>query len=181
MIMLLWAMSNLFVSTWKECRDLIADFTMQAEVHSAMSRIVDDLRTARSAENSQSGVLIHSNLLGSNTIYTTTKPTYSNDEDAADDDDNTLAARRRPIIYFSTSKSSDKTHPANWRYIYRQRKLGAKSQPLTGNDALSDVNARLYCTEIAPSLWNIRIEAESGVSGHKFTLRTAVFLEGASK
>ena len=180
--MLLWAMSNLFFNTWQNCRNLIADFTLQLEVQNAMQRIVDDLRTARKVEKKQGGVLIQFNLLNGSNIIQNTHPNgnVASGEDDDKEDENTLKGKRQPIIYFSATKSSDKTHPYNWRYIYRQRKLGAKNHPLTGSDALSDVNAKLIVDEIKPHLWSITIEAESGVSGNKFTLKTAVFLEGAA-
>lgn len=179
-IMLVWTLSGLFVGTWKNCRDMIADFTLQMEVNDAMIRIVDDMRTASRIDKPRADqIVIHSNVFetSSGKIQETDTVKNTINEDAADPDDTTFLSARRPIVYWCVARASDSTK----RYIYRQRRTGAKSNPITGGDILSDVHITKFdVVEEEENLWSITIEGISNVSGHSYELKTKVFLEGAS-
>ena len=163
---LLWSMSHLFVGTWKTCRDLIADLTLQMEVHNAMQRIVSDLRVASHAESTSNGRLQINSYLYKNDaqIYESSSIYPTNDA-------------RLPIYYFhSDTTKNGKTY----RAIYRQRTDGEKNHPITGQDILSDVSVTDFKrTKEDTCLWIIEIEAQSRVSGHKFRLETKVYVGGA--
>ena len=167
---LLWSMSHLFVGTWKTCRDLIADLTLQMEVHNAMQRIVSDLRVASHAKVTPNGRLqINSYLYkyvdGANDIIDESAVKHSNGN------------KWFPIFYFhaETVDAGDK-----YVAIYRQRADGEKNHPITGQDILSDVSVTDFKrTKEDTCLWIIEIEAQSRVSGHKFRLETKVYVGGA--
>ena len=169
MIMLLWAMSNLFISTWQGCRELIADFTLQMEVNTAMQRIVDDLRTAKAVEKLKlqnvDRLAIHSYVLSTQKNEITESVASGT---AANED-------MRSVYYYRAANDSDEPRLC----IYRQRRAAVKTQPITGEDALSDVDIRQFSfNPVADNLWRITIRAYSHVSGHEFQLTTSVFLEG---
>ncbi len=156
----LWAMGHLLSSTWTTCRHLIADFTLQMEVRDAMSRIVEDMRAARSLEwdgvlsidvyYDRGGEIIES-AVGSNTA-------------------------RRPIFYYRSTNDEGRF------CIYRQRQKNEKSMPITGSDLLSDVEVKKFLPEpIDDRLWRVTIEAESHISEHKFKLMTMVYAEGVGR
>lgn len=179
-IMMLWAMSNLFAGTWKECRDLIADFTMQIEVNNAMQRIVSDMRNAYRVERKGvHKIIVHnyvaqisSKVHGSNALGVASDE--DEDEDQKAEDNQSIAELRRPVVYFSDTKKGSDLH-----YIYRQRKDGAKSHPITGMDILSDVDAQVYFDVPEDNLYPVTIRAVSTISGHGYEIRTKVFLGGA--
>lgn len=159
-IMMLWAMSNLFAGTWKECRDLIADYTMQIEVNNAMQRIVSDLNVASHADSMSNGRLMINSY-----VYD-----YNN---------KMICVEKSPIYYFKDHTDNAAT---SYDAIYRQRSLNAKAQPLTGMDILSDVNIIIFKrTPIDKNLWDIEIIAESRVSGHRYRLKTKVYTGGADQ
>ena len=158
-VLMLWSMGHLFVGTWRTCRDLIADLTLQMEVRDAMSRIVDDMRTARTLD--WDGVL-------SINVY------FDGSEEIIESVVGSNVARR-PFFYYRSTNDEGRF------CIYRQRQKFAKSDPITGSDLLSDVNVTKFLPEPmndSKSLWRVTIEAESGVSGHKFKLMTEVYAEG---
>ena len=159
----LWAMGHLLSSTWTTCRHLIADFTLQMEVRDAMSRIVDDMRSAQKLREFRSGVRIISYLDSGNVIVTSR-------------DGRNVPDNERPIYYFRDQNTAGRF------CIYRQRQEDAKSEPLTGGDLLSNVNVDHFKCDMVekdnPRFWIITIEATSGVSNHKFKLMTMVYAEG---
>ena len=162
-ILMLWSMGHLFVGTWRTCRDLIADLTLQMEVRDAMSRIVDDMRSARHLEEYSNGVKIDSYLISGSEITKTVEPGAEN---------------RLPIYYYRDQ------NPDGRFCIYRQRRNGAKSDPITGGDILSDVSIeRFKCGKIEGKarLWTVTIEAVSLISNHRFRLQTAVYAGGADR
>ena len=174
--MLLWTMSNLFVDTWQNCRNLIADFTLQMEVQTVMQRIVDELRTARAAEKLKNiaarpaRLAIHKNFL----VFHTNQNSWEIVESK-----NSTVNDTRSVYYFRESVSDN---DSDCCYIYRQRRAyEAKSEPLTGKDDLSLTDIKQFQFESSDDkkLWRIMIRARSNVSGHEFTLKTTVFLEGA--
>ena len=168
-LMLMWAMAHLFVGTWRICRDLIADLTLQTEVQEAMQMIVSDLRVASHVELPNGKLQINSYLHKSSN-----ERIYESDQIYENSDPNKL-----PIYYFhdSTTKNG-KTYTA----IYRQRSVDEKDHPITGEDIMSDVNVISFRrAQLEPRLWEIAIEAESRVSGHKIRLETKVYVGGADR
>ena len=167
MLMMLWAMAHLFANTWKECRNLIADFTMQLEINNAMQRIVSDLKAASSAKLNGGRLEINSWLYqeSANPKIFESKRNAGNEE-------------KRPIYYFH-SRTTDATK--DYVAIYRQRQDDAKDHPITGEDLLSDVSIRTFKhveDNDREGLWDLEITATSRVSGHKFELRTKVYVRG---
>lgn len=173
-IMTLWAMVHLFAGTWKNCRDLIADLTLQNEINNAMQRIVSDLRVASHAEITSNGRLQINSYL-----YQTVDKIYESSSGYGYESDNDNANKKLPIYYFhSSTMKGGKTYMV----IYRQRDAYAKTQPLTGEDILSDVNIISFRRAKENSrLWDISIEAESRVSGHRYRLQTKVYVGGADR
>ena len=163
-ILMLWSMGHLFVGTWTTCRNLIADLTLQMEVRDAMSRIVDDMRSARKL--SWDGTLtINSYFDGNDEIL----------------EDDTKVVARRPIFYTRDWETDD--DGKNRIHLYRKRqKFAANDQPLTGQDMLSKTHVMQFsCVEEKPRLWRITLKARSDVSGHEFMIKTAVYAEGADR
>ena len=175
-IMMLWAMSNLFAGTWKECRDLIADFTMQIEVNNAMQRIVSDLNVASYADKIKRGTsgAYNDQLEIKNYIVSGSDIILS---------DKSLPESKKPIYYgVYNPEGSD-----GRKSLYRQRQLVKNAQgynhPITGDDLLSLVNIKKFDFEPQndEQPWIITIEAESKISNHRYELRTKVFLGGADR
>lgn len=151
--LMLWSMAHLFSSTWTTCRNLIADLTLQMEVRDAMLRIVDDMRTAQNISK-DGGILI---------IRIAT----------AED----ISGNQQPIFYMRDQ------NPDGHFCIYRQRtKINDGNHPITGGDLLSKTNViQFSVVEEKTRLWRVTIKARSEVSGHEFTLKTAVYAGGADR
>ena len=160
--MMLWSMGNLFSSTWTTCRSVIADFTLQMEVRDAMSRIVDDMRTAQHIVWDGKLEIDHY-IAGNNEIVVSRAASG-------------VPESRRPFFYYRSQNDDGQL------CIYRQRQKYAKSDPITGGDLLSKTNViQFSVNEEKTRLWSITIKARSEINGHEFKLVTRVYAGGAER
>lgn len=165
-IILFLSLNNIFVNTWTNCKYMLADFILQQEMESAMSRIVADAQIAYK-------VIAPDEYDKSQTI---TKLIFSQHEMHSFD---------------KLQKRFDlKSQPY---YEHKDGKLyyNGKGSSITGEyNEGEDISKRVFISDPRvtkfqfytvhnnPKLLYIRIEAKSNVSGHNIVLITKVFMRG---
>ena len=149
MIILILSMSNLFINTFKQCKDMVADFILQQEMQSALVRIIDDAKIAYNVEITK---------LPYNRVQFWHQ--QMTEEGKIGDTDETKTGK-------PWYKSKDGK-------IYRN----GESSPITGDDFLSDTSISFEPKLINDRLLYIRMTGKSRVSGHSIVLTTEVFMKG---
>lgn len=158
-VILLWSMSNLFVSSWQKCKCLIADFVLQQEMQSAMVRVIDAAKVAYKFKVDD----------GKYVFYY-----YHFNQDVTD------AAK------FSNGSESDNCHE-QYKYFNKEGKIyrGVSSSALSGEPNQITGDSLMFNTFVdkfeitqKDKLLKIKLQARSLASGNKILFITEVYMKG---
>ena len=149
-IMLILSMNHIFVSTWKQCQYIIADFVLQQEMETAMVRIIDDARTAYDVKVK-------------NIPYSTIYFRHHKIDDYVKLEETDETKEGKPWYKSKNGK------------IYRN----GESSPITGDSFLSETTITLYPEpKLKNNVLYISLTGTSEVTGHRMVLVTEVFVKG---
>ena len=148
LILLLTVAGMIMANSWKAYRYHLADEELQQEVRQALDRVTEDMLTARRAESMkyERGVKIY---------------------------------HRKTA--FSKSNEDGTTETKYYLNNYGRVKLVQNDAfaPMTGDHALAGVTiTEFFCRPVAgkTGLYELRLEGKSEVTGHVYSLCTAVYL-----
>lgn len=165
--LLLLAMNALFLFGMKQYFDMMADIELQQEVQITMTRIVDDLSEAKKVQQLD----------------------FSERQVKIEKRQNEKQAFGEWLK--KNSKSVNAEEGITEKYLLHTSLVGIKRlqqiykhdfhSPLTGNHAMAGVRIKeFFCDEDKdenkPGLVHLRLKARSEVTGHEYSMQTAIYI-----